>query len=78
VHHQWLSEFVTQYGFSEVVIIKTLDEQLLSRLTTWCALLLDRPFFDIIGTVIVSMSMTIVLATLVVVIPMSTSGCQNS
>jgi hypothetical protein len=73
-----LSEFVTQYGFSEVVIIKILDEQLLSRLTTWCVLLLDRSFFDIIGTVMVSMSMTIVLATLVVVIPMSTSGCQNS
>jgi hypothetical protein len=77
VHHQWLSEFVTQYWFSEVVIIKILDEQLLSRLTTWCALLLDRPFIDIIGTAMVSMSMTIVLVTLVVVIPTSTSGCQN-
>lgn len=63
--------------FSELVFIKILDEQLLSRLTTSGVLLLDRPFIDLIGMEMMSMSMTmtmtIVLAALLVVLSMSAS-----
>jgi hypothetical protein len=51
---------------SDIGIIKIHDDQLPSRLTTNGVLLLDRPFIDLIGMEMMSMSMTIVLAVLVV------------
>jgi hypothetical protein len=58
---------------SEIVIIKILDEQLLSRLTTSEVLLLDRPFIDLLGMGMMSMSMTIILVALMIVHPVRMS-----